>query len=51
MPYDPQLVAPMREELTQLGVQELTTAAAVDDWMAQSDSPGLLIINSVWVLS
>ncbi len=47
MPYDPQLVAPMREELTRLGVQELTTAAAVDEWMAQNDSPGLLIINSV----
>lgn len=48
MPYDPQLVAPMREELTRLGVQELTTAAAVDEWMAQNESsPGLLIINSV----
>jgi putative YphP/YqiW family bacilliredoxin len=47
MPYDPQLVAPMREELTRLGVQELTTAAAVDEWMAQKESPGLLIINSV----
>ncbi len=47
MPYDPQLVAPMREELTRLGVQELTTAAAVDEWIAENDSPGLLIINSV----
>ena len=45
MPYDPMLVAPMREELTRLGVQELTTADEVDAWMA--DGSGLLVINSV----
>ncbi len=47
MPYDPMLVAPMREELTRLGVQELLTAAEVDDWFAQKSGSALLIINSV----
>ena len=31
MPYDPVLVQPMREELTAVGVRELTTAADVDE--------------------
>ncbi|RMF58623.1 MAG: BrxA/BrxB family bacilliredoxin, partial [Bacteroidetes bacterium] len=30
MPYPEALVAPMRAELTRLGVEELTTAEAVD---------------------
>ena len=47
MPYDPMLVAPMREELTRLGVQELTTAQDVDAWMAEKKGTGLLVINSV----
>lgn len=47
MPYDPQLVAPMREELTRAGVQELLTAQEVDDWFGQREGSGLLIVNSV----
>lgn len=47
MPYDPMLVAPMREELTRLGVQELLTAGEVDEWFAQKDGTALLVINSV----
>jgi len=47
MPYDPMLVAPMREELTRLGVQELTSASEVDSWMGEKDGTGLLVINSV----
>lgn len=47
MPYDPMLVAPMRDELTRLGVQELLTAAEVDSWFADSSGTSLLIINSV----
>ena len=47
MPYDPMLVAPMREELTRLGVQELLTAGEVDDWFGEKSSTGLLVINSV----
>lgn len=45
--YNPALVKPMREELTQLGVQELTTAAEVDTFLGQDQSTTLLVINSV----
>jgi len=47
MPYDPRLVAPMRAELTQLGVQELLTADEVQQWMSQKDGTSMMIINSV----
>jgi putative YphP/YqiW family bacilliredoxin len=47
MPYDPRLVQPMREELTRIGVQELTTAADVDGWMAQTSGTAMLVFNSV----
>ena len=47
MPYDPMLVAPMREELTRLGVEELTTGQDVEAWMAQNEGTGLPVINSV----
>lgn len=46
MPYPEFLVAPMREELTRLGVKELKTAAAVDEAVK---TPGtvLVVVNSV----
>lgn len=46
MPYDPMLVQPMREELTQVGITELRTAEEVDAAMKQ---PGLtmVVVNSV----
>lgn len=47
MPYDPMLVAPMREELTRLGVKELLTAGEVDAWFQEKSGSGLLVINSV----
>jgi len=47
MPYDPMLVAPMREELTRLGAQELLTTGEVDDWFGDKEQSGLLVINSV----
>jgi len=47
MPYDPMLVAPMREELTRIGVDELLTAEEVDGWMGEKTGSRLLIINSV----
>ena len=47
MPYPEQLVAPMRAELTGAGVQELRTAAEVDNWFAQSQGTALLLVNSV----
>ena len=47
MPYDPMLVAPMREELTRLGVQELLTGSEVDEWFANEQGTALLVVNSV----
>lgn len=48
MPYPEQLVQPMRAELTQLGVEELTDAAAVDRVMAEAESQTMLVVvNSV----
>ena len=46
MPYDPVLVQPMREELTSLGVEELLTPEAVDQFVARPGTK-LLILNSV----
>ena len=46
MPYDPVLVRPMREELTSIGVEELTTPADVDAFMAREGTK-LLVVNSV----
>ena len=45
--YDPQLVNPMREELTTIGVKELTSAQDVDSWMNDKTGTSLLIVNSV----
>ncbi len=44
--YDERLIAPMREELTRIGVQELRTADAVDEALG---APGttLVVVNSV----
>ncbi len=47
MPYSPLLVKPMRDELTAAGIQELLTAADVDQWMAQKDGVSMLVVNSV----
>lgn len=48
MPYPEQLVKPMREELTRIGVTELRDAHAVDEALSNAaDKTQLLIINSV----
>lgn len=48
MPYPEALVEPMRRELTRLGVEELTDAAAVDALFEMAEvGTTLLIINSV----
>lgn len=47
MMYDPELIRPMREELTRLGVQELLTADAVDAWIGDKTGTGMLVVNSV----
>ena len=46
MPYPEQFIAPMRQELTNLGVQELRTAADVDQ-AVQSDGTVMIVVNSV----
>lgn len=47
MPYPEEMVAPMRAELTQVGVQELRDADEVDAFFAQKTGTTLLIVNSV----
>jgi putative YphP/YqiW family bacilliredoxin len=47
VPYSPMLVKPMREELTSIGVQELTTAAEVDAFMNEKSGTAMLVVNSV----
>ena len=48
MPYPKAMVDPMREELTRLGVEELTTADEVDAALDEADDETmLLVINSV----
>lgn len=45
--YDPELVRPMREELTRLGFRELRTAEDVDAALAKETAPTLVVVNSV----
>ena len=47
MRYDPQLVQPMRDELTRLGVTELRSVADVTQSIGGADGTALLVINSV----
>ena len=46
MPYPEQFVAPMREELTRFGVEELRTAGEVDQAVTQ-DGTTMIVVNSV----
>lgn len=45
--YPEQIVAPMRAELTRLGVEELRTADAVDATLADHTGTALVVVNSV----
>jgi putative YphP/YqiW family bacilliredoxin len=47
MPYPEMLVAPMRAELTRLGVQEMKTAEEVEQTLGDAVEPTLLVVNSV----
>ncbi len=48
MPYPEALVRPMREELTRLGVRELTDAQAVEAFLDEAqEGTSLVIVNSV----
>jgi putative YphP/YqiW family bacilliredoxin len=45
--YDPVMVQPMRDELTQIGFEELFTPEAVDEALSAADGTVLLVVNSV----
>ncbi len=47
MPYDPELLQPMRDELARLGASELRTAEEVDEILGRRSGTTLLMINSV----
>jgi putative YphP/YqiW family bacilliredoxin len=47
MPYNPMLVAPMREEMTRMGARELATAADVDAVLGDQHGTTLVFVNSV----
>jgi putative YphP/YqiW family bacilliredoxin len=45
--YDERFVAPMRAELTQIGVEELRTAADVDAKLKDAKGTTLVVVNSI----
>jgi putative YphP/YqiW family bacilliredoxin len=47
VPYPEYLVAPMREELTSLGVKELRTSEAVDQAVQSTPGTLMIVVNSV----
>lgn len=46
MPYDPMFVQPMRDELTEVGIKELRSAAEVDEALKASGLT-MVVVNSV----
>ncbi len=47
MRYNPVLVQPMREELTRIGFEELSTPEEVDRVLGRKDGTVLVVVNSV----
>ena len=47
MPYDPRLVAPMRDEMVRMGARELKTVAEVDEALGDQKGTMLVFVNSV----
>jgi len=47
MPYSEILIKPMREDLTQLGVEETRTPAQVDEAINSAQGTLLVVVNSV----
>lgn len=45
--YPPELVAPMKEDLTSVGFKQLTTAQEVDDMIESANGSLLIVVNSV----
>ncbi len=46
MPYEEELVRPMRAELTQLGVRELRSGPEVDAFMIDRSGSAMIVVNS-----
>ena len=47
MPYDERFIAPMREELTRLGISEMRTADEVDATLKDARGTTLVVVNSI----
>ena len=47
MRYPEEVIKPMREELTRLGVEELRTAEAVDQLVKNSQGTVMVVVNSI----
>ena len=47
MPYDERFVAPMRQELTRLGVTEMRTSDDVDATLKDARGTTLVVVNSI----
>lgn len=47
MPYSEMLIKPMREDLTQLGIEETRTPEAVDAAIQNTEGTVMVIVNSV----
>jgi len=47
MPYPEEVIRPMRQELTRLGVAELRTPEAVDEAIRNSPGTVMLVVNSI----
>jgi putative YphP/YqiW family bacilliredoxin len=47
MPYDERFVTPMRQELTQLGIEEMRTAEDVEQALGDANEPTLVVVNSI----
>ena len=45
--YDERFITPMRQELTQLGIEELRTAAEVDAKLKDQHGTALVVVNSM----
>ncbi|UTW64154.1 BrxA/BrxB family bacilliredoxin [bacterium SCSIO 12741] len=45
--YPPELVAPMKEDLTSVGFEELTTRESVDELLNKESGTVLVMVNSV----
>lgn len=45
--YPPELVAPMKEDLTTVGFEQLTTAEQVDEVVKNTEGTLLMVVNSV----